>query len=103
MQSPMPNEPRNRAPTDDPPYRVYRSGPPDGSDRSDAEERPYNLYRSLPKGLRARLRGEEEIEPAQRRRGSGSGGRGPGPTGAPGLPWWRRRFTVRRVLKYLVV
>jgi LCP family protein required for cell wall assembly len=103
MQSPMPNEPRNRAPTDDPPYRVYRSGPQGGSDPSDAEKRPYNLYRSLPKGLRARLRGEEEIEPAQRRRGNGSGGRGQGPTGAPGVPWWRRRFTVRRVLKYLVV
>jgi LCP family protein required for cell wall assembly len=103
MQSPMPNEPRNRAPTDDPPYRVYRSGPPDGSDRSEAEERPYNLYRSLPKGLRARLRGEEEIEPAQRRRGEGSGGGGRGTISAPGVPWWRRRFTVRRVLKYLVV
>jgi LCP family protein required for cell wall assembly len=103
MQSPMPNEPRNRTPTDDPPYRVYRSGPPDGSDRSDAEQRPYNLYRSLPKGLRARLRGEEEIEPAPRRRGDGSGGRGRGTIGVPSLPWWRRRFTPRRVLKYLAV
>jgi LCP family protein required for cell wall assembly len=100
MQSPMPNEPRDRAPTDDPPYRVYRSGPPDGSDRSDPAERPYNLYRSLPKGLRARLRGEEEIEPARRRRDSGSGGHGHGTIGPP---WWRRRPTPRRVLTYLAV
>ena len=103
MQSPMPNEPRDRAPTDDPPYRVYRSGPKGGSGRSDAEERPYNLYRSLPKGLRARLRGEEEIEPARRRRDNGPGGDGRGTIGAPSLPWWRRRFTPRRVLTYLVV
>jgi LCP family protein required for cell wall assembly len=103
MQSPMPNEPRDRAPTDDPPYRVYRSGTPEAPDPSEPQERPYNLYRSVPRGLRARLRGEEEIEPPQRRRDGGSGGPGQSPGGGSGLPWWRRRFTVRRVLKYLVV
>ena len=106
----MPIEPRDRAPTDDPPYKVYRpSGGPDGSS---SEERPYTLYRSLPRGLRSRLRGEEEsaeldgerIGAALRRRFGarrrpGGGGRGDG----DGVPWWRRRVTPRRVLKWLAV
>ena len=75
MQSSMSNDPRNRAPTEDPPYKVYRSGEEDGPGRSGPAERPYKLYRSVPKGLRARLRGEDDIvEP--RRGGDGPGGPG---------------------------
>ncbi|HYZ81559.1 MAG TPA: LCP family protein [Solirubrobacteraceae bacterium] len=101
----MSNDPRNRAPTEDPPYRVYRSGSEGRSGPSDPEERPYKLYRSLPKGLRARLRGEEEIDSV---RGRDGGPGGPGRPGRrrdiePGVPWWRRRWSVRRVLKYLVL
>jgi LCP family protein required for cell wall assembly len=113
MQSSMSNDPRNRAPTEDPPYKVYRSGEEDGPGESGPRERPYRLYRSVPKGLRARLRGEEEIlEPGRGGPGGPDGpdgpgrrGRGPGRgrRGTPGLPWWRRRWSVRRVLTYLVV
>ncbi len=112
MQSSMSNDPRNRAPTEDPPYRVYRSGDEDGPDQAGPEERPYKLYRSIPKGLRARLRGEEEMVAPRRGRDGGPEGpggprgpgrRGRGPGAAPGLPWFRRRWGVRRVLKYLVV
>jgi LCP family protein required for cell wall assembly len=112
MQSSMSNDPRNRAPTEDPPYRVYRSGEEGGPQGPGPEERPYKLYRSVPKGLRARLRGEEEILEPGRGGPSGPGGPdepgGPGRPGrgrrsVPGLPWWRRRWSVRRVLKYLVV
>jgi LCP family protein required for cell wall assembly len=97
----MPNEPRDRAPTDDPPYRVYRGG---GPDESSSEERPYTVYRSLPRGLRSRLRGEEEspeldTDKPRRRR---FGGRG-GPGDHDGVPFWRRRVTPRRVLKWLAV
>jgi LCP family protein required for cell wall assembly len=105
MQSSMSDEPRNRAPTDDPPYRVYRGGGPDRDDRaagSKSAERPYNLYRSVPKGLRARLRGEEDID-SERGRGPGRGGPGRDPRRQTGVRWWRRRWSVRRVLKYLVV
>ncbi len=114
MQSSMSNDPRNRAPTEDPPYKVYRSDEEDGPRRSGPAERPYKLYRSVPRGLRARLRGDDDIvEP--RRGGEGPGGPGgprdpgrpgrpgPGRTGGPGLPWWRRHWSVRRVLKYLVL
>jgi len=95
MQSSMSSEPPNRAPTEDPPYRKYRSGTADESSGPSSGERPYNVYRSSPRGLLSRLRGEEETslprgdEP---RRGS---------EGEPGAP--RRRITPRRVLKYLVV
>ncbi|HEX3691559.1 MAG TPA: LCP family protein [Solirubrobacteraceae bacterium] len=111
----MSNDPRNRAPTEDPPYKVYRSGEQDGPRQPGPRERPYKLYRSLPKGLRARLRGEEEILKPGRGRDDGPGGpggpgRGGGPGGPgrgrgtlPGLPWIRRRWTVRRALKYLVL
>ena len=111
----MSNDPRNRAPTEDPPYKVYRSGEEPGPGRSGPEERPYKVYRSVPKGLRARLRGEEDIADEPRRGGDdgpgGPGGRrGPGGGGSPGpgrrgagLPWLRRRWSVRRVLKYLVL
>jgi LCP family protein required for cell wall assembly len=115
MQSSMSNDPRNRAPTEDPPYRVYRSRDEDGPGQAGPEERPYKLYRSIPKGLRARLRGEEDIvEPRRGRDDGAGGGDGPGgpggpgrpdrrPGGLPGLPWRRRRWTVRRALRYLVV
>jgi LCP family protein required for cell wall assembly len=104
MQSSMSNDPRNRAPTEDPPYRVYRSGDEGRPGPSDPAERPYKLYRSVPKGLRARLRGEEDIAESDR----GPDGGGPGRPGRrrdvePGGPWWRRRWSVRRVLKYLVL
>ena len=99
MQSSMSNDPRNRAPTEDPPYRVYRSGDEERPGRSGPAERPYKLYRSVPKGLRARLRGEEDIDPV--RRGDGGPG-GPGRRRDPdgGVPWWRRRWSVWRVVKY---
>jgi LCP family protein required for cell wall assembly len=100
MQSSMSDDPRNRAPTDDPPYRLYRADPDDRPGRPKSEERPYTVYRSLPKGLRARLRGEEDIEQSRRRR-DGGGDRPPG--GRTGVPWWRRRVTPLRVLKYLVL
>ena len=104
MQSSMSNDPRNRAPTEDPPYRVYRSGDEDRPGPSGPAERPYKLYRSVPKGLRARLRGEEDLAES----GHPPDGGGPGRPGRrrdlePGVPWWRRRWSVRRVLKYLVV
>jgi LCP family protein required for cell wall assembly len=88
----MPNEPRDRAPTDDPPYRTYRGERPE---RPDSEERPYNLYRSTPRGLRARLRGEEDsglpADDKPRRRGD-----------EPREPD-QRRITPRRVAKYVGV
>ncbi|MFL5861981.1 MAG: LCP family protein [Solirubrobacteraceae bacterium] len=98
----MSNEPRNRAPTEDPPYRVYRSGDEDRPGQSDPGERPYKLYRSVPKGLRARLRGEEQIAPP-RRGDDGPGGPGRRRGVDPRVPWWRRRWSVRRVLTYLVL
>ncbi|MFZ1996021.1 MAG: hypothetical protein WAU75_18060, partial [Solirubrobacteraceae bacterium] len=70
----MSNDPRNRAPTEDPPYRVYRSGEESGPGPSGTEERPYNLYRSIPKGLRARLRGEEDTLQPRRGGDDGPGG-----------------------------
>jgi LCP family protein required for cell wall assembly len=104
MQSSMSNDPRNRAPTEDPPYRVYRSGDEDRPGPSGPAERPYKLYRSVPKGLRARLRGEEDLaESGHRPDGSGPGRPGRRRDLEPGVPWWRRRWSVRRVLKYLVV
>src|SRR5450432_3026120 len=110
----MPNDPRDRAPTDDPPYKVYRSPPTSGPRESDSEERPYNLYRSLPRGLRSRLRGEEESAELDAsgsgRRFGGRFGRGSDGRGSPGglgdgerVPWWRRRVTPRRALKWLAV
>jgi LCP family protein required for cell wall assembly len=118
MQSSMSNDPRNRAPTEDPPYKVYRSGDEPRPGRQGPDERPYKLYRSVPKGLLARLRGEEDVLAPRRDRDRGPEGpggvggdgvpgrgwfRGRGGATVPGLPWWRRRWSVRRVLKYLVV
>jgi LCP family protein required for cell wall assembly len=97
MQSSMSDDPRNRAPTDDPPYRLYRADSAERPGRPESDERPYNVYRSLPKGLRARLRGEEEIQPGKRRPERGRPGR------TPGERWWRRKITPRRVLAYLAL
>ncbi|MGH2891367.1 MAG: LCP family protein [Solirubrobacteraceae bacterium] len=95
----MSSEPNDRAPTEDPPsppfgerpYRTYRA-----QGGEEPGERPYRTYRSLPRGLRARLRGEEEIE-SQRGRPAGPAAQGPG-----SRRWWRRRLTPWRVLAYLV-
>ena len=117
MQSSMPNEPgkRSRTPSrqPDPSYRVYRSEQPD---RSDPEERPYTLYRSTPKGLRDRLRPDEEaaerrgLRRPSRRGGRGDGGPGggdDGPGGAPGerhgRRWRGKPITPWRVVKWVVL
>ncbi len=89
----MPNDSRNRAPDEDRPYRVYRS---ESAARSDPKDRPYNLYRSAPRGLKSRLRGEEDTavpgeripprkddRPKETREG------------------WRRWITPKRVLIYI--
>jgi LCP family protein required for cell wall assembly len=105
MQSSMSNEPRDQGQSEDPPYRVYRGEP---SARSAPDDRPYTTYRAAPRGLRSRLRGEEESAiagsgrptdggPGDGVRGGAGGGRFGGlrPTGG--------RITPRRVLKYLVI
>ena len=98
MQSSMPREPRNRAPTEDPPYRKYQAGSSQRaspSDRSGApipgeRERPYNVYRSTPRGVLARLRGEEDTSGP----GKGKPPRGRRPGDEPGEPG-RRAKTAR--------
>ncbi len=89
----MSHDPDNRAPSGDPPYRVYRGRE---RSRSSADERPYTVYRAGPRGLRARLRGEEEeanlrgsdrLDPERRGRGERA----------------RGRLTLGRVLKYLAI
>jgi LCP family protein required for cell wall assembly len=101
----MPREPRDRAPDQDPPYRIY-SGEP--SARTSGPERPYTVYRSTPRGLRARLRGDEDAALAEEQRPRRSRGGGSGDGGSGGLDSqpgsrWRRRITLRRVAKYLAV
>jgi LCP family protein required for cell wall assembly len=63
---------------------------------SDLREPPYTLYRARPKGLRARLRGEEDaFIPSPDR-----------PDGRPPLPQPRKRdgwAIARRVLKYVAI
>ncbi len=104
----MPDEPRDQGPDGERPYRVY-SGEQKG--RSSTQERPYTVYRSAPRGLRSRLRGQEDtaIVGEGDRGGSGDRGRdgkrrggGLSKLGAPGTSW-RDRITPRRVLKYLAV
>ena len=96
----MPDEPSDRAPGEDPPYRIY-SG--ERSTRPSTEERPYTVYRSAPRGLRSRLRGEEDtVTPGDHGRPLKEDGR-PSEPGAPDAPWWRRRITPRRVIKYVAV
>jgi LCP family protein required for cell wall assembly len=114
----MSDEPRDKAQSAEPPYRVYRAAdggrggaggdgrgsaggdepPGEGGDErgrgGKQPERPYTMYRAAPKGLLARLRGEEE-----------TGLPRPGKPGrddrAPGEERGRRRITPRRVAKYL--
>jgi LCP family protein required for cell wall assembly len=74
----MSRDPDNRIETEDPPYRVYGG---DGGSHAKPRERPYRTYRSAPRGLRARLRGDDDaalsvadhdgpqrVEPGDRRR-----------------------------------
>jgi LCP family protein required for cell wall assembly len=91
----MSNEPRNRASSEDPPYRVYRG---ESAARPGAEDRPYTVYRSAPRGLRSRLRGEDDAALGRDEKpGRGAGRRNGTETGRG------RRITPRRVLKYLAV
>ena len=61
----------------------------------DLEERPYKLYRAGPRGLKALLRGEEEIGLP-----GGDGGRSDRERAEPKTG---RRITPRRVIKWLVI
>src|SRR5438270_9189057 len=60
---------------------------------SDLDQRPYKLYRAGPRGLRSRLRGEEELQ------FGGPGGNGD--RRVYGSRGWRERFTVKRVILYV--
>ncbi len=62
---------------------------------SDLEDRPYKLYRAAPRGLLARLRGEESVLPG--RDGGDKEPRGPRPERPRG---WA---IARRVLKYVAI
>jgi LCP family protein required for cell wall assembly len=120
----MSDERQSRAPVDDPPYRVYRSGarsgtdPPRSAQRSAREgsARPrsgdgaesrrasgsprYRTYRVRPRFLRALLGRDEQFEllSEERRRRSVWPWRRRGEPAAP-----RRKLTPGRVLKYLVL
>jgi LCP family protein required for cell wall assembly len=85
----MSDDPDSRAQSDDPPYRVYGGRE---SSRAATEERPYTVYKSRPRGLRARLRGEEDVDlrPGDERP------REPKP---PQTGW----TIARRVLKYVAI
>jgi LCP family protein required for cell wall assembly len=85
----MSDDPDSRAQSDDPPYRVYGGRE---SSRSATEERPYTVYRSRPRGLRARLRGEEDVDlrPPDER---------PREVKPPRTGW----TIARRVLKYVAI
>jgi len=91
MQSRMSDDFDNGAQSEDPSYRVYRAGE---SSRTGTEQRPYTTYRSRPRGLRARLRGEEdsELTPSAVR----AERRGPR---EPRSGW----AVARRVLKYVAI
>src|SRR5438067_13672390 len=90
MRTRMADERDSRAQVEDRPYRVYGR---EGRSTPEADPRPYTVYRSRPRGLKALLRGEEEI-------GLPRGlDRGPRRPTAPG----KRRVTVWRVAKYVLV
>ncbi len=113
----MPDERQRRAPVDDPPYRVYRSGgrsgadapprssqrdaagrPRPGADGAGRRPPPYRRYRASPRFLNALLGRQEELElpgeaKPQRRRWPLRRR-----TGRP-----RKKITVGRVLKYLAL
>jgi len=87
----MSNESPNHVQSEDPPYRTYRG---ERRARPAADERPYTVYRAAPRGLLARLRGEQDNglpDPEQPSRGGRRGGGG------------SRRITPRRVLTYLAI
>ncbi len=112
----MPSNRSNRTPTEDPPYRVYGPGRDGGGSQGgrgaegfDGGNQPYKVYRSLPRGLRSRLRGEEDdLELERQRGGGGRGGRPGGPSRRGGLdrfagePWWRRQLRPRRLILWVV-
>ena len=91
---------KNRAPSGDPPYRVYRSGDSKArskpQERPNPQDRPYTVYRSAPRGLKARLRGEDDTAIADR-----GHPRPPDDRGRPPREGWRRWFTPKRVLAYV--
>jgi LCP family protein required for cell wall assembly len=120
MQTQMPDERSNRTSTEDPPYRVYGSGR-SGERESRSGDRgsagrppegggvPYKTYRSLPRGLKSRLRGEDDLEISPGRSGGGprEPGRGRGRPlraggGGYGQPWWRRQLRPRRLILWVV-
>jgi LCP family protein required for cell wall assembly len=106
----MAKEPPNQASNQDPPYRVYRgdsSGPGRASARdasppgrsSAGPGAPYKVYRSNPRGLRSRLRGEDDVALA-------GGGGGDGDAQKPGRARsgrFRGPITPRRVLKWVLI
>jgi LCP family protein required for cell wall assembly len=65
---------------------------------SDLQDRPYRVYRAGPKGLRALLRGEEDIGG-----GGPPDGRGPRRRGRRGRGGERGPVTWKRVLKWVVL
>jgi LCP family protein required for cell wall assembly len=88
----MSENPPKPAQPDDRPYRVYSGGEAPGSG---AGERPYTTYRASPRGLRARLRGEEDAALPS------AGGDGDRPPREPGR---RGRWALaRRGLKYVAI
>jgi LCP family protein required for cell wall assembly len=75
----MPNEPQ----VEERPYKVYGR----------QQDRPYKVYKARPRGLKALLRGEEEIGPG------GPGRKPPERRREPGeRPSWRERITPKRVI-----
>jgi LCP family protein required for cell wall assembly len=99
----MANEPRNPASSQDPPYRVYRGGSDDSSSRGNGGAArggaaPYKVYRSNPRGLRSRLRGEDDVVLPG---GGGDGGdqKSSGRRGGR----FRGPITPRRVIKWVVL
>ena len=108
----MPSDPPNRTPTEDPPYRVYGPGRSGGREERGSGgarvpggggDQPYKVYRSLPRGLRSRLRGEDDLElDRQRDRGGRGPGRGGGLGPDFGQPWWRRQLRPRRLILWVV-
>jgi LCP family protein required for cell wall assembly len=111
----MANDPRNPASGQDPPYRVYRGGSGDrGSSSggrggsslrggggsggaSSGPPPPYKVFRSNPRGLRARLRGEDDVVVP----GGGGGGGGQTPVRRRGGRF-RGPVTPLRVLRWVL-
>jgi LCP family protein required for cell wall assembly len=93
MHARMSDDPRNPAQPEDRPYRLYAGGRPG---ESASGERPYTTYKARPRGLKARLRGEEDAEL------SGSGDRDG--ERRPRREGERDGWAIaRRVLKYVAI